>query len=177
MVKKRHFLRRILSAKTKHNYDFFYIFESKTTFLSAWIHILRVRTKQKTLFSTFFDPKKDIFEWSSQHFRRKNAKKRDFLHFWLKDDIFEWLNLHFRCKNHAKKYYSLHFSVKNDIFERLNPHFRCKNQAKHIFYIFFDPKTTFLSDQIHILGVKTRNKHSFQHFWVKDEIFEWPNQF
>ena len=102
LVKKRHFFSRILGAKTKHNYDFFYIFDSKTTFLSAWIHILRVRTKQKTLFSTFFDRKKDIFEWSSQHFRRRNAKKHDFLHFWLKDDIFEWLNLHFRCKNHAK---------------------------------------------------------------------------
>ena len=78
LVKKRHFLRRILGAKTKHNYDFFYIFESKgDIFKYLNTHFTCKNQAKYTIFYIFW-LKKDIFEWSSQHFRRKNAKKTRF---------------------------------------------------------------------------------------------------
>ena len=51
-----------------------------------------------------------------------------------------------------------------------------KNKEIHDFFYFFFVKMSFLSDQIHILAVKNQEKTRYsQHFWVKNDIFEWSN--
>ena len=117
-VEKMTFFSKMLSAKTKQNNNFFYIFESKTTFASDQIHIwAAVKNKKNTIFSTFFT-QNYFFEWSNPFLAVKKTRKTRYSeHFWVKNDIFEWSNPHFRCKSQQKRVFLTKKKKKIRIFD------------------------------------------------------------